>query len=119
MYPPMSRKFDAPSRIETRSEAVRIAAHSVSATPRTASCRCFFIVSPLERDARAELDLARRIHLTEEDAAAYQQARDLYRGFCSDHGISMAGPQGWQRFIQETSRSREGRAAFQAYREQI
>ena len=30
----------------------------------------------------------------------------------------MGGPNGWQRFIQETSRSPEGRAAFQAYREQ-
>jgi superfamily II DNA or RNA helicase len=30
----------------------------------------------------------------------------------------MGGPHGWQRFIQETSRSAEGRAAFQAYREQ-
>jgi superfamily II DNA or RNA helicase len=58
------------------------------------------------------------VELTEEDAAAYQQARDHYRQFCADRGISMSGPQGWQRFIQETSRSREGRAAFQAYREQ-
>ena len=30
----------------------------------------------------------------------------------------MGGANGWNRFIQETSRSREGRAAFQAYREQ-
>ena len=30
----------------------------------------------------------------------------------------MGGPHGWQRFIQETCRSQEGRAAFQAYREQ-
>ena len=58
------------------------------------------------------------VELTEEDAMAYQQARDHYRQFCSDNGISMGGPQGWQRFIQVTSRSREGRAAFQAYREQ-
>src|SRR5439155_6406695 len=33
-------------------------------------------------------------------------------------GISMSGPQGWQRFIQETCRSPEGKAAFEAYREQ-
>jgi superfamily II DNA or RNA helicase len=58
------------------------------------------------------------VELTEDEAMAYQQARDHYRQFCSERGISMAGPQGWQRFIQETSRSREGRAAFQAYREQ-
>ncbi len=58
------------------------------------------------------------VELTEEEAAAYQQARDHYRQFCSDRGISMGSPQGWQRFIQETSRSRDGRAAFQSYREQ-
>jgi superfamily II DNA or RNA helicase len=58
------------------------------------------------------------VELTEEDAAAYQQAREHYRGFCSQKGISMAGAGGWSRFIQETSRSREGRAAFNAYQEQ-
>jgi superfamily II DNA or RNA helicase len=58
------------------------------------------------------------VELTEEEAAAYQQARDHYRQFCADRGISMGGANGWGRFIQETSRSREGRAAFLAYREQ-
>lgn len=58
------------------------------------------------------------VELTEEEAALYQQARDHYRQFCQDKGISMSGPQGMQRFIQETSRSREGRDAFQAWREQ-
>jgi superfamily II DNA or RNA helicase len=58
------------------------------------------------------------VELTEEEAALYQQARDLYRGFCADRGITMTGAHGWQRFIQETCRSREGRAAFQAYHEQ-
>jgi superfamily II DNA or RNA helicase len=58
------------------------------------------------------------VELTEEEAAAYQQARDHYRQFCSDKGISMSSPAGWQRFIQETSRSREGRSAFLAYQEQ-
>jgi superfamily II DNA or RNA helicase len=58
------------------------------------------------------------VELTEEEARDYQQARDHYRQFCSDRGINMASPQGWQRFIQETSRTREGRAAFQSFREQ-
>jgi superfamily II DNA or RNA helicase len=58
------------------------------------------------------------VELSEEEAAAYQQARDHYRQFCSERGISMSGANGWRRFIQETSRSREGRAAFQSYREQ-
>jgi superfamily II DNA or RNA helicase len=58
------------------------------------------------------------VDLTPEEQALYQQARDRYRGFVEERGISMAGPHGWQRFIQETCRSAEGRAAFQAYREQ-
>jgi superfamily II DNA or RNA helicase len=58
------------------------------------------------------------VELAEEEAAAYQQARDHYRRFCADRGISMSSPAGWQRFIQETSRSRDGRAAFLAYQEQ-
>jgi superfamily II DNA or RNA helicase len=58
------------------------------------------------------------VELTEDEAMAYQQARDFYRQFCSDKGISMSSPQGWQRFIQETCRSPQGKAAFEAYREQ-
>jgi superfamily II DNA or RNA helicase len=58
------------------------------------------------------------VEMTEDEAAAYQQARDHYRQFCSMRGISMSGPNGMQRFIQETSRSREGKAAFEAWREQ-
>jgi superfamily II DNA or RNA helicase len=58
------------------------------------------------------------VELTPEEEEAYRRNRDHYRQFCSDRGISMGGANGWQRFIQETSRSREGRAAFQAYREQ-
>jgi superfamily II DNA or RNA helicase len=58
------------------------------------------------------------VELTPDEAATYQQARDHYRQFCSDRGFSMGGANGWNRFIQETSRSREGRAAFAAYREQ-
>jgi superfamily II DNA or RNA helicase len=58
------------------------------------------------------------VDLTPEEQARYQQARDRYRGFVEERGISMGGQHGWQRFIQETCRSAEGRAAFQAYREQ-
>jgi superfamily II DNA or RNA helicase len=58
------------------------------------------------------------VELTPGEMERYRQARDQYRRFVDEHGISMGGPHGWQRFIQETSRSREGRAAFQAYREQ-
>ena len=58
------------------------------------------------------------VELSPEEQERYQQAREQYRGFVDDHGISMGGPHGWQRFIQETCRSKEGRLAFQAYREQ-
>ena len=58
------------------------------------------------------------VELSAEEKQRYQTARDQYRRFVEEHGISMGGAHGWQRFIQETSRSQEGRAAFLAYREQ-
>lgn len=58
------------------------------------------------------------VELTPEELERYQAAREVYRGFLADRGISMAAVGGWQRFIQESCRSREGRAAFQAYLEQ-
>jgi superfamily II DNA or RNA helicase len=58
------------------------------------------------------------VDLSEEEARCYRVAREQYRTFVEERGIAMGGPHGWQRFLQETYRSREGRAAFQAYREQ-
>jgi superfamily II DNA or RNA helicase len=58
------------------------------------------------------------VELTPEEQERYRAARDQYRGFVEEQGISMGGAHGWQRFIQATCRSRAGRAAFQAYREQ-
>ena len=58
------------------------------------------------------------VDLSPEEQQRYQKARDEYRRFVEDHGIGMGGPHGWQRFIQESCRSSEGRTAFQAYREQ-
>jgi superfamily II DNA or RNA helicase len=58
------------------------------------------------------------VELDPEEQTRYQAARDHYRGFVEQHGIAMGGMNGWRRFIQETCRSAEGRAAFQAYREQ-
>ncbi len=58
------------------------------------------------------------VELSAEEEERYKKAREVYRQFVVDHGISMGGANGWRRFIQETSRSREGRVAFQAYREQ-
>jgi superfamily II DNA or RNA helicase len=58
------------------------------------------------------------VELSAEEQERYRQAREHYRRFCMEHGISLGAANGWQRFIQETCRSREGRAAFEAYREQ-
>jgi superfamily II DNA or RNA helicase len=56
--------------------------------------------------------------LSAEDQERYHTARDQYRRFVAECGISMACPSGWQRFLRESCRSAEGRAAFLAYREQ-
>lgn len=58
------------------------------------------------------------VDLDPDEQKRYQEARQRYRGFVEARGISMGSPQGWRRFLQETYRSPEGRAAFQAYREQ-
>ncbi len=58
------------------------------------------------------------VDLTPEEKERYDQARATYRQFVQARGISMGSMQGWQRFIQETCRHPDGRAAFQAYREQ-
>jgi superfamily II DNA or RNA helicase len=76
-------------------------------------------IKELAGDYLAEYRVERLyVELSAEDEARYRQAREQYRSFLDEHGIFMGGPHGWQRFIQETCRSKEGRAAFQAYREQ-
>jgi superfamily II DNA or RNA helicase len=58
------------------------------------------------------------VDLGPEDAERYRQARETYRQFVEMNRISMGSPEGWRRFLQLSCRSPEGRAAFQAYREQ-
>ncbi len=58
------------------------------------------------------------VHLSAEEKEKYLKARETYRGFVQRRGISMGGKKGWQRFIQASAQSQEGRNAFQAYREQ-
>jgi superfamily II DNA or RNA helicase len=60
----------------------------------------------------------RYVFLSEEEQARYDQMRAEYRRFVDERRISFGSPQGWQRFIQESSRSPEGRTAFRAYMEQ-
>jgi len=57
------------------------------------------------------------VQLTEDEQARYEAARQRYRQFVMDRGISMSGPRGWQNFIFEASRSKEGWEAYQAHRE--
>jgi superfamily II DNA or RNA helicase len=67
----------------------------------------------------AEYRIDRRyVELSAQEQAQYDRARQIYRSFVEARGISMGGPHGWQRFVRESCRSKEGRAAFQAYREQ-
>jgi superfamily II DNA or RNA helicase len=60
----------------------------------------------------------RYVELSAEEQQRYDHARHIYRCFVEARGIAMGGPHGWQRFLRETYRSQEGRAAMQAYREQ-
>ncbi|MBF0620753.1 MAG: DEAD/DEAH box helicase family protein [Magnetococcales bacterium] len=56
--------------------------------------------------------------LDPDEREAYDTAYAQYRGFAQASGISFSHPNGWTRFIQVCARSREGRAAFAAYRMQ-
>ena len=56
--------------------------------------------------------------LSPEERAAHDAARQTYRDFVSSKGIRLGGRFGWARFLEATNRSREGRAAFAAWREQ-
>jgi superfamily II DNA or RNA helicase len=58
------------------------------------------------------------VELSAEETQRYRQAREVYRRFVDENRISLGGAHGWQRFIQATCRQPDGRAAFQAYREQ-
>jgi superfamily II DNA or RNA helicase len=76
-------------------------------------------IKQLAGDFLAEYRIERRyVELSAEEQELYHRARDLYRRFVEERGISMGGPGGWQRFLRESFRSPDGRAAFQAYREQ-
>lgn len=74
-------------------------------------------IKELSGDYLAEYQTERvYVDLSPEEEEQYRLAREQYRRFVEENRISFGGAQGWQRFIQATSRSREGRAAFSAYR---
>jgi superfamily II DNA or RNA helicase len=63
---------------------------------------------------------ARRVFvdLSPDEQKRYTEAREHYRGFTQSRGIHMGSPDGWKRFLWESARTPEGRAAFRAFREQ-
>jgi superfamily II DNA or RNA helicase len=76
-------------------------------------------IKQLTGDFLAEYRVERlEVDLAPADGERYRAARDLYRGFVEANRISMGSADGWRRFLILSTRSPEGRAAFQAYREQ-
>jgi superfamily II DNA or RNA helicase len=76
-------------------------------------------IKQLAGEFLAEYRIDRRyVELSAEEEQRYQAARQVYRSFVQARGIAMGGPHGWQRFLRESCRSKEGRTAFQAFREQ-
>jgi superfamily II DNA or RNA helicase len=58
------------------------------------------------------------IDLSQAERDEYAAERAVYRAFVQDNGIHMGHPSGWTDFLIRSSRSEEGRRAFQAYRRQ-
>ena len=57
------------------------------------------------------------VDLSPEDALAYEKAIATYRGFIAYKGIRLGGRNGWQNFLREAARSKQGRAALKAHRD--
>ena len=55
------------------------------------------------------------IELTPAERTEHEKCRETYKHFIADRGISMSGPGGWKRFLQEATRSPQGWEAFQAF----
>jgi len=56
--------------------------------------------------------------LSPAERETYDAAREAYRAFAREHGLTPTSAQGWQRFVFAASRTPEGRAALEAYRRQ-
>ena len=48
------------------------------------------------------------VDLTPSERDAYEEARQIYRGFVRDQGIRMSSPSGWGEFVQRSARSQAG-----------
>ena len=58
------------------------------------------------------------VPLTDQEWQRYSAARSTYVNFLRRSGVQIGSPGGWQKFIQQASRTPQGRLALQAYREQ-
>ncbi len=58
------------------------------------------------------------VSLSQREIEEYREQRRIYVNFLSRSGINMSSPQGWNQFIIQSSRSKAGREAFNAYRKQ-
>ncbi|WP_255431117.1 DEAD/DEAH box helicase [Corallococcus sp. AB018] len=58
------------------------------------------------------------VPLTPDEKARYDEARGRYITFVRKLGVPLASPEGWARFLAQSQRSDEGRAAYRGYREQ-
>ena len=76
-------------------------------------------IDALEGEYLAPYDIERvDVELTEEEHARYESERALYIAFYRKSGASFSRRDGWAQFIMRESRSKEGRRALAAYREQ-
>lgn len=67
----------------------------------------------------ADYELVRiNVKLNDEERAAYERERAVFRRFLEEKRISLASLHGWQMFIAASARSEAGRRAMLAYREQ-
>jgi superfamily II DNA or RNA helicase len=74
-------------------------------------------ITQLRGDYLADYHVERLyVYLSPEDRVRYDEAREVYRGFVKNSGISMSQPNGWAQFLFLAHRSPEGKEAFHAYR---
>ena len=59
-----------------------------------------------------------RVGLSDAERVSYEENRKRFLDFVRRHRIALGSPGGWNRFLQASSRTKEGRRAFLAYRAQ-
>jgi superfamily II DNA or RNA helicase len=75
-------------------------------------------IKELAGDFLADYEVERvSVRLDDDERAAYDSARAEYVGFLKRSGVRLSDG-GWTKFLQVASRTREGRAALRAYRDQ-